>query len=62
MIISLTALPLITGSLLSMIPIALAIILLVIRTYFEDEAIKKELLGYKEYAQKTRQRLIPKIW
>ncbi len=62
MVISLAVIPLITGSLLSIIPIITAIILLVMRTYFEDEALKKELLGYNEYAQKTRQRLIPKIW
>jgi protein-S-isoprenylcysteine O-methyltransferase Ste14 len=62
MTISLAALPLISGSLLSIIPIAITIILLVMRTYFEDEALKKELLGYNEYAQKTRRRLIPKIW
>ena len=62
MIISMAAIPLISGSLLSMIPIAIAIILLVMRTYFEDVALKKELLGYNEYSLKKRQRLIPKIW
>lgn len=62
MTISLAALPLITGSLLSIIPIIIAIILLFMRTYFEDEVLKKELSGYNEYAQKTKQRLIPKIW
>jgi len=62
MIISLAALPLITGSLLMIIPITIAIILLFMRTYFEDEVLKKELSGYNEYAQKTKQRLIPKIW
>ncbi|MHB8261137.1 MAG: methyltransferase family protein [Bacteroidia bacterium] len=62
MTISLAALPLITGSLWSIIPTTIAIILLFIRTYFEDEALKKELTGYTEYTQRTRQRLIPKIW
>jgi len=62
MTISLAALPLITGSLLSFIPITIAIILLFLRTYFEDEVLKKELAGYKEYAQKTNNRMIPKIW
>lgn len=62
MIISLAAIPLITGSIWSTIPTVTAIILLFIRTYFEDETLKKELSGYTEYTQKTRQRLIPKIW
>jgi protein-S-isoprenylcysteine O-methyltransferase Ste14 len=62
MTISLAAVPLITGSLLSIIPILTDIFLLLLRTYYEDEALKKELPGYNEYTQKTLQRIIPKIW
>ncbi len=62
MIISLAALPLITGSLWSIIPTLAAIVLLFIRTYLEDETLKKELPGYTEYTNKTRRRLIPMIW
>lgn len=62
MIISLLALPLLVGSLWSIIPVWVAVILLLIRTYLEDETLKKELPGYTDYAQKTKQRLIPKIW
>ncbi len=62
MTISLAALPLLTGSIWSSIPIIIAIILLFIRTYLEDETLKKELTGYSDYAQRTRQRLIPKVW
>ena len=62
MTISLAALPLLTGSVWSTIPIIIAIILLFIRTYLEDETLKKELTGYSDYVQKTRQRIIPKIW
>jgi protein-S-isoprenylcysteine O-methyltransferase Ste14 len=62
MSISLSALPLLTGSVWSTIPIIIAIILLFTRTYLEDETLKKELSGYSDYVQKTRQRLIPKIW
>lgn len=62
MTISLAAMPLLTGSVWSFIPITVAIILLFIRTYLEDETLKKELSGYVDYSQKTRQRLIPKIW
>lgn len=62
MAISLAAMPLLTGSLWSFIPIIVAVILLFIRTYLEDETLKKELQGYMDYSQKTRKRLIPKIW
>lgn len=62
MIISLAALPLITGSIWSVIPIGAGIILLLIRTYLEDETLKKELSGYTEYTHMTKQRLIPGIW
>lgn len=62
MTISLIGFPLITGSIWSIITILIAIILLFVRTYFEDEALKNELSGYVEYTQKTHKRLIPKIW
>jgi protein-S-isoprenylcysteine O-methyltransferase Ste14 len=62
MIISMIALPLITGSIWSIIPTIIGIILLFIRTYLEDKTLKNELSGYREYTQMTRQRLIPKIW
>ncbi|HEY4798524.1 MAG TPA: isoprenylcysteine carboxylmethyltransferase family protein [Bacteroidia bacterium] len=62
MILSLAAIPLQTGSVWSFIPIAAAIILLFVRPHLEDETLKKELSGYTDYAEKTKQRLIPKIW
>jgi len=62
MMISLIGLPLLVGSLFSGLPTLIAIILLLIRTYLEDETLKKELPGYNEYARRTQQRLIPRIW
>jgi len=61
---SLIALPIgpILGSLWAMIPGALWILGLIIRTYLEDKTLQKELEGYKEYTKKTRFRLIPGIW
>jgi protein-S-isoprenylcysteine O-methyltransferase Ste14 len=50
------------GSLYSLIPTALGVIGLVIRTVLEDRMLHKELEGYKEYAQKTKKKLIPLIW
>lgn len=62
MIISNLGLPLITGSFWSSIPVFIGIILLLIRTYLEDETLKKELNGYAEFTQKTRKRIIPGVW
>jgi protein-S-isoprenylcysteine O-methyltransferase Ste14 len=62
MIISSAALPLLTGSLWGIIPAAVSIILMIVRTYLEDNTLKRELAGYVEYSQVTRKRLIPKIW
>lgn len=53
-VIQATGFPLIMGSLWSIIPAGLLIILAVARTWLEDETLKKELRGYPEYAQKTR--------
>jgi len=50
------------GSLYSLIPGVLYSIALIIRTYLEDLTLQKELKGYKQYANKVKYRLIPKIW
>ena len=39
-----------------------SVILLILRTALEDRALKTELAGYSEYAQKTRFRLLPGVW
>jgi protein-S-isoprenylcysteine O-methyltransferase Ste14 len=62
MILSLSAIPLITTSRWSWIPASGAIILLLIRTSLEDTSLRNELQGYVEYSEKTRYRLIPFIW
>jgi len=62
MIISLMGLPLITTSVLSIIPTLIAIILLLIRTSLEDKTLINELDGYVEYTKKTRNKLIPLVW
>lgn len=62
MILSWIGFPLLLGSVWSIIPIVLAIILLLVRTSIEDRTLIKELTGYSQYVQKTRYRLIPMIW
>jgi protein-S-isoprenylcysteine O-methyltransferase Ste14 len=54
--------PLFFGSLWSIIPISLSIILLITRTNLEDKTLKNELKGYIEYSYRTRYRIIPYVW
>ena len=62
MIISTLGFPLLLGSLWSIIPVILSILILLIRTHLEDKTLINELTGYREYTQKIRYRLIPKVW
>lgn len=54
--------PMLFGSLWSIIPISLSIILLIIRTHLEDKTLRNELKGYESYCNKTRYRIIPYVW
>jgi len=54
--------PLLFGSIWSIIPICLLIILLIARTNLEDKTLKNELKGYPEYSNKTRHKIIPYVW
>lgn len=61
-IIQAAGFPLLFGSLWSIIPISLLIILFITRTKLEDKTLMDELQGYPEYSQKTRYKLIPCVW
>lgn len=54
--------PLLLDSLWSFIPVALLIVVLIIRTCKEDSFLQDALAGYREYAGQVRYRLIPGIW
>ena len=54
--------PLALGSFWALIPAALVLVVLVVRTLFEDRLLQSELPGYKEYASRVRYRLIPGVW
>ena len=54
--------PLCLGSLWALIPAVLLCLLLVVRTIWEDQTLRKELVGYEEYAKRVRFRLIPGVW
>jgi len=56
------ATPLILGSFWALLPAALTSILLIIRTYYEDKTLIKELDGYKRYTKRVKYRLVPGIW
>jgi protein-S-isoprenylcysteine O-methyltransferase Ste14 len=62
MIIFTPASALLLGSIYALIPAAINIILLIIRTYLEDITLQKELSGYTDYAKQVRFRLIPCVW
>jgi len=53
--------PLMFGSLWSIIPVSVSVILLITRTYLEDKTLKLELTGYNDYSEKTRYKLIPHL-
>jgi protein-S-isoprenylcysteine O-methyltransferase Ste14 len=50
------------GSVWTLIPAAVALIITVIRTELEDQTLRKELAGYRDYAQRVRYRLVPGIY
>ena len=50
------------GSLWTLIPAAVALVIVVIRTALEDQTLQEELPGYQEYARRVRYRLFPGIY
>jgi protein-S-isoprenylcysteine O-methyltransferase Ste14 len=54
--------PLALASWWALLPAALAIALLVLRTHWEDRLLYAELSRYAEYARRTRYRLLPGLW
>ena len=50
------------GSVWTLIPSALALSVMVIRTELEDQTLQEKLPGYQDYAQRVRYRLIPGIY
>jgi protein-S-isoprenylcysteine O-methyltransferase Ste14 len=56
------AIPLALASWWALLPAALAIVLLVVRTRLEDGLLQAELPGYADYASRIRYRLLPGVW
>jgi protein-S-isoprenylcysteine O-methyltransferase Ste14 len=53
---------LLLGSAWALLPWAVCVALLVLRTSLEDQTLSGELDGYREYRTRTRYRLVPRIW
>ncbi|NLD64791.1 MAG: isoprenylcysteine carboxylmethyltransferase family protein [Bacteroidales bacterium] len=60
--ITYTGIPFFLDSVWTLIPVAITIGILVIRTSLEDRTLQSELAGYEEYARHTRYRLLPGVW
>jgi len=50
------------GSVWTLIPAGVGLIIAVIRTALEDQTLQEELPGYRDYVQRVRYRLIPGIY
>jgi len=50
------------GSVWTVIPAVVALIIAIVRTALEDRILQEELPGYREYAQRVRYRLLPGIY
>lgn len=61
-LLQLPAIALLLGSTWALVPAAAAIACVVVRTALEDRTLRRELPGYEEYAQHTRDKLIPGVW
>jgi protein-S-isoprenylcysteine O-methyltransferase Ste14 len=61
-LLSYLATPFFLDSQCAFLPVALTMIVLVIRTSLEDSTLQAELDGYSNYANQVRFRLIPGIW
>lgn len=54
--------PLLLGSAWTSVPAAMMAVLFIVRTHLEDLILQKELVGYKEYVNVTRYRLLLYVW
>jgi protein-S-isoprenylcysteine O-methyltransferase Ste14 len=54
--------PFALGSRWALLPAALGMIVLIVRTVLEDGTLQAELAGYSEYTHRVRSRLIPRVW
>lgn len=56
------SIPLLIGSFFSFAGVGIYIVLMIIRSWLEDNTLQEELEGYKEYTKQVKYRLFPRIW
>ena len=61
-ILWMSSIPLIIGSLYTLIPVMIYGVMMVLRTHLEDRTLRDELPGYSEYAERVKYRLVPWVW
>ena len=61
-LLSYLATPFFLDSTWAFLPTVFIMILLVIRTAWEDNVLQDELVGYRDYARQVRYRLLPGVW
>jgi len=61
-ILWMSSIPLIIGSLYTLIPVMIYSVMMILRTHLEDRTLRDELPCYSEYAERVRFRLIPWVW
>ena len=54
--------PLALGSRWALLPAALGVATLIVRTVLEDRTLQAELAGYADYTRRVRFRLVPYVW
>ena len=56
------SIPLLIGSAFTFIAVGIYVILMMLRTWLEDQTLQKELEGYSAYICKVKHRLFPGVW
>jgi len=54
--------PFLLGSLWALVPGAMAVALMIVRTSLEDRTLQAELPGYQDFVREVRYRLLPGVW
>ncbi len=55
-------LPVALGSLWGLVPALLGCACLMVRIVFEERVLRAELPGYRDYAERVRWRVVPRVW
>lgn len=61
-VLALPGIVLALGSVWTIIPVVVALVIAVVRTALEDKTLQEELPGYQEYMRRVRYRLIPGVF